>query len=152
MASPYAAGVTSYVGGVQYRASGAVKGATFGDGSSEAVTYDTRMRPTQYRLTSAQGASIRRYDYTYFDDGRLYQLKDLDDLMGDPHVNTFHYMSRAYAYDGQLVYEAVAGGGTTTTDYLVRSSVLGAVLTQLDSAGNKQTTSVPARGLTTAPI
>jgi YD repeat-containing protein len=39
-----------------------------------------------------------RFDYSYFEDGRLKTLKDLDDQTGDPHYVQFHYMSRAFSY------------------------------------------------------
>jgi hypothetical protein len=199
-----------------------------------------------------------RYDYSYFADGRLKQLTDLDDIGGQPSQVQFHYMSRAYAYNhtgqvsgvaavpnnwalpapfsgsysydafnnlnsrsgvyglntsqsdsatytnnrrvgwtydadgrvtasadsstsstrtwsynaageqvsvvetasgatatnttaydgnGELLYESVVTSAATTSDYMIHSSVLGAVLTKLDAAGNKDTTYVPANGL-----
>jgi hypothetical protein len=201
--------------------------------------------------------SQHRYDYSYFDDGRLSQLRDLDDWTGQPSQGTFHYMSRVYAYDqsarttsvqklpnvnppapftgnygydafnnmnnrsgqyalnqpqsdnssysnnrrvgwtydedgrvkgsadsatsstrtwiynaagemvsvaetsagttktdamaydgdGYLLYESVTSSSTATTDYLIRSRVLGSALTKLDAAGNQITTYVPANGL-----
>jgi hypothetical protein len=40
-----------------------------------------------------------RFDYEYYADGRLKQLVDLDDQVGQPSQVTFHYMSRQYSYD-----------------------------------------------------
>ncbi|MCM3874744.1 MAG: hypothetical protein ND895_28960, partial [Pyrinomonadaceae bacterium] len=53
-------------------------------------------------------------------------------------------MSLAYDGDGKLLYESVNG---TTSDYLIRSTVLGAVLTKLTATGGKDITYVPANGL-----
>jgi YD repeat-containing protein len=258
----------TYASNVGYRAWGAVKAATFGDNTSQSVPqFNARMQPTQFRLTNGN-----RYDYSYYDDGRLKQLTDLDDQVGDPHTVQFHYMSRSYQYDqaariagvgpmspnpnsvpapftgnygydefnnmtsrsghyalnsdrydpgpnwdsppatytnnrrvqsgwaydadgrvttssdtsdaggsstrtwiydaagelitvsetrngttttnsmaydgdGQLLYESVSGA---TSDYLIRSAVLGTVLTKLDATGNKNTTYVPTNGLVAA--
>jgi YD repeat-containing protein len=238
----------TYVGSVGYRAWDAVKNR---DGAT--TSFNSRMQPIQFR-------GWGRYDYTYYDDGRLKQIRDLDDLVGDPHQVTFHYMSRLYSYDqaaritsvsalnpnpngnvpapftgyygydafnnmnsrsgayalnpnqsdtatytnnrrnawnydndgrvttssdtsdsggsstrtwsydaagnevgvsevrnsqtttnilgydgdGQLIYESVSNG---PSDYLIRSAVLGSVLTKLDATGNKNTTYVPTNGL-----
>ncbi|MCM3872157.1 MAG: hypothetical protein ND895_15850, partial [Pyrinomonadaceae bacterium] len=53
-------------------------------------------------------------------------------------------MSLAYDGDGKLLYESVNG---TTSDYLIRSTVLGTVLTKLTATGGKDITYVPANGL-----
>ena len=210
-------------------------------------------------------ANWMRYDYDYYDDGRLKQIRDLDDQTGNPQQVTFHYMSRAYNYDqagrisgvaalssnpngnipapftgsygydafdnmnsrsghyalnpdqsdsaaysnnrrsgwsydldgrvttsadtsdsggnstrtwtydaagnevtvsevrnsqtitntlaydgdGQLIYESVTNG-SSVSDYLIRSTVLGSVLTKLEANGSKNTTYVPTNGLVTA--
>lgn len=61
--------------------------------------------------------------------------------------NTVTY-SAAYDGDGQLVKESTnTSPGTSDTSYIVRSTVLGDVLTRLDQSGNKKTTHVPAEGL-----
>ena len=88
----YDGGNYTYVSSVGYRAWGAVKSATFGIGS-ETASYNWRMQPTQY--SGAAGS----FEYSYYDDGRLQQLHDLNDQVGDPHFVQFHYMSRLYAYD-----------------------------------------------------
>jgi len=88
----YDGGNYTYVSSVGYRAWGAVKAATFGVGS-ETASFNSRMQPTQY--SGAAGL----FDYSYYDDGRLQQLHDQNDRVGDPHFVTFHYMSRVYSYD-----------------------------------------------------
>ena len=74
----------TYASSIGYRAWGAVKAATvgtiFGNGSSETISYNNRMQPTQFRLTIGS-LNIMSYDYSYYNDGRLQQLMDLDDQM-----------------------------------------------------------------------
>lgn len=61
--------------------------------------------------------------------------------------NTITY-SAAYDGDGQEVYESSnTSPGSTESSYIVRATVLGAVLTRLDQSGNKKITHVPAEGL-----
>jgi len=95
----------TYASSVGYRAWGAVKAASFGDNFSETVSYNSRMQPTQFRI----GTNYMRYDYSYFDDGRLKQLTDLDDVGGQPSQVQFHYMSRAYSYDQAARVSGVSG-------------------------------------------
>jgi YD repeat-containing protein len=61
--------------------------------------------------------------------------------------NTVAY-SAAYDGDGELAFESsVTTPGTTQTSYIVRSTVLGDVITRLDQSGNKKITHVPAEEL-----
>ncbi|MCM3870120.1 MAG: hypothetical protein ND895_05415, partial [Pyrinomonadaceae bacterium] len=82
----------TYANNIVYRAWGAVKSASTG-ASAKTVSYNSRLQPTEFRSFQM------RYDYSYFDDGKLKGIKDLDDQIGDPHEVQFHYMSRAYSYD-----------------------------------------------------
>jgi YD repeat-containing protein len=75
----------TYADNVSYRAWGAVKSVS----SGPTISYNSRMLPTHYGS----------YDYTYYDDGRLQEFRDLNDQIGDPHYVQFHYMSRRYSYD-----------------------------------------------------
>ncbi|HXS00122.1 MAG TPA: fibronectin type III domain-containing protein [Pyrinomonadaceae bacterium] len=250
----YAGTNYTYAGDIEYRAWGAVKRH-----GVETTSYNNRMQPTQFRNVSY------RYDYYYHPDGQLKHLIDLDDMVGQPSLVTFHYMSRDYGYDqagrlnrvdgtdnplvnggfvpapfvgyyghnefnnmvsrsgyyalntntsdsatyvdnkrtntgwtydadgrvltsadtatgtsqtwtydasgrqiaitdgtpghtstntlsydgnGDLLYESVTTPETTKSDYVIRSSVLGMVLTKLDAIGNKDITYVPTNGLT----
>ncbi|HEY6806783.1 MAG TPA: DUF4214 domain-containing protein [Pyrinomonadaceae bacterium] len=85
----------TYANSISYRAWGAVKAATFNNTINETVTFDARLQPEHFRLTSG-GFNLMRYDYNYHDDGALQQLMDLDDQMQQ---RPFHYMARAYSYD-----------------------------------------------------
>src|SRR3984893_15440076 len=91
-------GVTSYASGVQYRAWGAVKSASLGNNSGETITYNSRLQPAQFRLTSG-ASNLLREDYTFYDDGKLKHLADLDDTTGTHAPETIRYMSRGYSYD-----------------------------------------------------
>ena len=75
----------TYANNVSYRAWGAVKSIS----SGPTISYNNRMRPTHY------GA----YDYTYYDDGKLKEFRDVNDQVGNPQYVQFHYMSRRYSYD-----------------------------------------------------
>ncbi|HEX8501128.1 MAG TPA: hypothetical protein VF659_11115, partial [Pyrinomonadaceae bacterium] len=106
------AGVSTYASAIRYRAWGGVKSASFGDNSYQTTSYDGRMRPWQYRLSSTWG-SWQRLDYSYYGDGRLSTVTDLDDGQGSNPPSTLHFMSRSYVYDhlGRVTF----AGGTNTT-------------------------------------
>ena len=70
------------------------------------LTYNRRLQPTQYRWAQY------RYDYTYYDDGKLKELIDLDDQVGAPSQVQFHYMSRLYSYDYSGRISGVSGRST----------------------------------------
>jgi YD repeat-containing protein len=259
--SPYA-GTTNYITDVQYRAWGAPKSVVYTNTTST-IGYWFRLEPRDFRLTAnANGGSVMREDYSYFGDGKLASLTDLDDTPGSNPPATLRFLSRAYSYDqagriqdahgtgsgsmqgvpfaqtygydqfdnltsrsgsyynytfnppatdtatyvnnrrtnwtynaegqvlttpststdsprsmtydaagrmvssvetnqfntvtysaaydgdGELAFESsVTNPGTSQTSYIVRSTVLGDVLTRLDQAGNKKITHVPAEGL-----
>jgi len=129
-------------------------------------------RSGQYALNSNQSdsatyANNRRGNWSYDADGRVTVSSDSStsstrtwtyDAAGEK-IGVAETISgatatdtMAYDGDGQLLYESVFKNSATTSDYLIRSSVLGgAVLTKLDAAGNKDTTYVPANGLV-APL
>ena len=90
--------VTSYAGNIGYRASGAVKSASFGNGSSETISYTSRMQPSQFRLMNGS-TNLLREDYSYFSDGKLAYIHDLDDTQGTHAPDTIRFMSRRFAYD-----------------------------------------------------
>lgn len=96
--SPYA-GFTNYITNVTYRAWGAAKSVTYA-GSNSTIAFNSRMQPTQFRLTAnGTGASVIREDYTYFDDGALNTLTDLDDTAGSSPPVSLRFLSRRYFYD-----------------------------------------------------
>ncbi|HJT67512.1 MAG TPA: fibronectin type III domain-containing protein [Pyrinomonadaceae bacterium] len=93
------AGFTNYINAVNYRAWGAPKSVSY-PGMNSTISYNSRLEPSQFLLTaSSNGASIMRENYSYFADGRLSALTDLDDTPGNNPPATLRYLSRSYAYD-----------------------------------------------------
>ena len=69
------------------------------------------MQPTQFRLTvNGTGASIIREDYSYYADGSVTALTDLDDTAGSNPPVSLRFLSRAYSYDH--VGRVTSGFGT----------------------------------------
>src|SRR5207244_4292400 len=99
-------------------------------------TYDADGRLT---LSPANASSNQR-NWTYDAAGQLITTVETAGSTTTTYNATFDG-------DGQTVYETITGANAST-DYLIHSTVLGgAVLTQLDSAGNKNLTHVAAGGL-----
>jgi YD repeat-containing protein len=94
------ANVSSYVSNIQYRAWGAVKGASYGNNSASTTTYNNRLQPSQFRLTDVNsGASYIRENYSSYGDGRLQSVADLDDTGGNNPPATLRFLSRSFSYD-----------------------------------------------------
>lgn len=124
-------------------------------------------RSAQYALNSSQSDSTsytnnRRNGWGYNAEGQITSSSDNSDSGGSS--------TRSWTYDaaGELIFVSEVRNGQTkttaldydgdgeliseifngsTSDYLVRSSVLGTVLTKLSATGAKDTTYVPANGL-----
>ena len=114
------AGVNSYVSNVSYRAWGAVKGARFGaNGPSSTTDYDTRLRPWKYRLNDSSGNSLMSEDFTYYADGRLQLLTDLNDTTGATPPSTLRLLSRGFGYDhvGRFTGSSGLGQGAGRIPY-----------------------------------
>lgn len=92
--SPYA-GVTNYVTNVTYRAWGAPKGVNY-VGRSSTIAFNWRLQPSAFTLTGGGGI---RESYSYYADGRLHTLTDLDDTAGSNPPVTLRFLSRGYNYD-----------------------------------------------------
>jgi YD repeat-containing protein len=94
--------VSSLMSSLQYRASGALKHAAYGDGTQLNMSYNSRMLMTRYELNVANGgASVTMGSQNQFhDDGRVRYAQDLNDSKFD----------RGYEYDhvGRLK-EATSG-------------------------------------------
>ena len=89
------AGVSSYASGLTYRAFGATKGMSYGDGKTLTTAYDNRMRPTTWNVAGVLGYN---YNYDYFNEhtGRVTYAQNIQDATLD----------RSYEYDsvGRLVF------------------------------------------------
>jgi len=94
------ANVNSYVSNIQYRAWGAVKGANYGNNSSQTTQYNGRLQPTQFRLRdNTYNFSLISENYAYFSDGRLSSVTDLDDTAGSNPPATLRFLTRSFGYD-----------------------------------------------------
>jgi YD repeat-containing protein len=94
------ANVSSYVSNIQYRAWGGVKAASYGNNRVSTTAFNNRLQPVQFRLTDASsGASYIRENYSYWGDGRLQSVADLDDTGGTNPPATLRFLSRSYGYD-----------------------------------------------------
>lgn len=76
--------VSSLMSGLQYRASGALKHADYGDGTNLNVSYNNRQLLTRYELNNVKDLTAWPYPYTtmgsqnqYHDDGRVSYTQDL---------------------------------------------------------------------------
>src|SRR5713226_4906487 len=96
--------------------------------------YDADGRVTTSSDTSDAGGSSTR-TWTYDAAGELITVSETRN--GTTTTNNL-----AYDGDGELLYESV-----NNSDYLIRSSVVGGVLTKLTAAGDKDITYVPTNGL-----
>ena len=100
------ANVSTYASSFQYRAWGALKHLTYGNGKAADMMFNSRQQVTDFDI-----AGLMSKDYQYHADGRLTFLSDLMDNRFD----------RKFAYDhtGQLT-EGLTGqearGGSPTTD------------------------------------
>ena len=90
--SPYG-GVSQYASGIAYRAWGATKNFTYGNNLNVSMTYNSRLRATQFQVAGRPpqygSSTVMKTQYQYYDDGGL---KYADDLLD----NRF---DRAYGYD-----------------------------------------------------
>ncbi len=91
-------------------------------------------------LTSVDTATNTSQTWTYDAAGNQIGISEVSS--GTTTTNTLSYDG-----DGKLLYESVTTPQSTKADYLIRSTVLGTVLTKLDASGNKDITYVPANGL-----
>jgi RHS repeat-associated protein len=87
-------GVSTYASTIRYRAWNGLKSASYGNGRALSVSYDNRMRPTQWSIPNVMRWN---YFYGYFNEntGRVTYAQNLDDATLD----------RSYDYDhvGRLI-------------------------------------------------
>jgi YD repeat-containing protein len=96
-------GVTQFVTGMQYRAWGTLKRATYGDNNTATFSYNGRMLLTRFAVSQFRGSDVE-----YHPDGRVRMARDLGNSEFD----------RAYNYDqvGRIIQGLTgteARGGTT---------------------------------------
>ncbi len=108
-------GVTQYASVFAYRAWGALKGLTYGNNLTLALSYNARLKATQFEVAGRPAqygsASVMKTQYQYYDDGAL---KYADDLLD----NRF---DRAYGYD-QLTRLKEDYSGSEASDFVNQTS------------------------------
>jgi YD repeat-containing protein len=116
--------------GMQYRAWGALKGMSYGNGMSVTFSYNSRGLVTHYGIGGVTqdgqyGAVAHGSDFDYYADGRVKYASDLftDALIYD----NYRLHDRAYSYDhvGRL-QEAYSGSEANQFEYGTASGVEGA--------------------------
>ena len=101
-----------FITGILYRAWGAAKQISYGNGRTATMTYNSRLRATHYEVPAAGGFSAGlSVDYQYFDDGRLKFSHDVLDNKLDRSYEYNHAARLTKALSG-----AEARGGPATTN------------------------------------
>jgi YD repeat-containing protein len=116
--TPYG-GVTSYVSGIQYRAWGAPKAASYGSGFSASAKYTARMQVSEFDIPGVIGGT-----YTYNDDGQLSAF-----VASTPQYSQYdRRMDRTFGYDefGRM-NSSVAGGYGFVATYSPQQDAFGNV-------------------------
>jgi YD repeat-containing protein len=91
------AGVTSYASNLKYRAWGAIKEATYADGTTLSANYNSRLLPTDFSITNT---FTKHYEYNA--DGRLRYTRDNGGSILDRSYNYDHAGRVTAAYSGPL--------------------------------------------------
>ena len=108
--------VATYASSFTYRASGGVKGLTYGNNFTMSTSYDAVLRPTSFKVSTPGGqADIIKNDYTYYDDGKPKYLHDWLDERFD----------RAYGYDHRAMLKQ-AFSGSEARDFVNNTTTPGA--------------------------
>jgi YD repeat-containing protein len=120
--------------------------ATYSNNRRQNWTYhadgQVKHSPLAYDVNSNE--SVYR-DWSYDAAGKMVQVQE---TVNNPiSVSTY---TTGYDGDGQPLRESTTTSASTTTGYMIRSSVLGGVVTRLDSAGAKQKTVFNVDGRLTA--
>lgn len=83
------AGVSNYASSLSYRAFGAIKGMTYGDGHALSTAYDNRLRPTTWNVSGVLGYNYGYQGWHQENTGRVVYAQSLYDSTLD----------RSYEYD-----------------------------------------------------
>ncbi|MCA1639359.1 MAG: hypothetical protein LC768_13670, partial [Acidobacteria bacterium] len=87
-------GVSSYANNPQYRAWGALKSLTYGNGTQMSMTFNNRLQADHYEFNKiGQQPPIMSKNYDYYSDG---SLRKLDDVLDDrfDRLNTYDHLGR----------------------------------------------------------
>jgi RHS repeat-associated protein len=109
------AGLTSYVDSLTYRAFGGVKGVTYHNNRSLSVSYDSRLRPTEWNVGGLQDY---KYFYDYFNEhtGRVTYAQNVGNDTLDRSYEYDHAGRLSYAHSGAEARAHAYSGQWGTTD------------------------------------
>jgi YD repeat-containing protein len=127
------AGVTSYASNLQYRAWGALKSASIGDGTTLSASYNSRLLPTDFSISSTiskhydynadgrlrysrnNGAGMFDRSYTYDHVGRVTEATSGPQARGEADTDTRPY-NLSYGYD-EMSHLSQSGGRVWETPH-----------------------------------
>ncbi len=116
-------GISQYASGVTYRAWGGLKGLTYGNNYTVAMSYNVRLEATEFELAgrpSQYGAStVMKTQFSYYADGALRYAHDLLDERFDRAYSYHHTGMLKEAYSGSESRDYINGtnSGTQTGPY-----------------------------------
>jgi YD repeat-containing protein len=105
-------GITDYADNSGYRAWGALKHLEFGNGGESDVTFDSRLRPTSYKLTDGSTNTLIDKTYSYYSDGNV---KYTADTVNNKHDDFYKFDHKGRVLDGRSAIEARGGTETDLT-------------------------------------
>jgi YD repeat-containing protein len=116
-------GVSQYASEFAYRAWGGIKGLTYGNGYTLAVSYNSRLQGTQFEVAGRPAqfgsSTVMKTQYQYYADGSLKFANDLLDERFDRANSYDHVAMLKEAYTGSESRDYVNGtnSGTQTGPY-----------------------------------
>jgi hypothetical protein len=93
------AGLSSYVDSLSYRAFGGIKGVNYHNGRALSVSYDNRLRATEWKVVSVQDYKYF-YDYFHEHTGRVTYAQNVNDGKLDRSFEYDHLGRLAFAHSG----------------------------------------------------
>ncbi|MBX3292724.1 MAG: RHS repeat protein [Acidobacteria bacterium] len=103
------AGISTYLGAVNYRAWGGIRSITYGNGNTQTTTFDEALRPSDFVLEKDSTAKMDK-SYEYYTDGRLRYTED--------NLNPVFDRLQRYEHQGRLAaaFSGLEARGGTVSD------------------------------------
>jgi len=93
------AGVTNYASSLSYRAFGAIKGMSYGDGHSLSTAYDNRLRPTTWNVSGVLGYNYNYDGWHHENTGRVVYAQNIASGGSATNGAADSTLDRSYEYD-----------------------------------------------------
>ena len=93
------AGVTNYASSLSYRAFGAIKAMSYGDGHALSTAYDNRLRPTTWNVSGVLGYNYNYDGWHHEDTGRVVYAQNIASGDGATNGGDDPTLDRSYEYD-----------------------------------------------------